>query len=166
MFGSRWLPQTTCADRAPPEVQAIFFRRHHQPRRRPLVCALDSGTGDGLRAGVLAALFPVLRPVREQEAKLLRLCFIRSRSSCSLSRSKSPVSPRERLATALAAGLGASIEGALMTPSSKRRALSKVSGIFEDVLVIDEGEWRARSGLWLFRRASSRPACPSCHSRQ
>src|SRR5215467_1138489 len=72
MFGSRWLPQTTCADRAPPEVQAIFFRRHHQPRRRPLVCALDSGTGDGLRAGVLAALFPVLRPVREQEAKLLK----------------------------------------------------------------------------------------------
>src|SRR5262249_40316934 len=30
-----WPPQTTCADRAPPEAQAIFCRRRHQPRRPP-----------------------------------------------------------------------------------------------------------------------------------
>ena len=34
MFGNRWLPLNTCADCA--EVQAIFFRRRHQPRRPPL----------------------------------------------------------------------------------------------------------------------------------
>jgi hypothetical protein len=32
LFGNRWLPQTTCADRVPPDVQAIFCPRRHQPR--------------------------------------------------------------------------------------------------------------------------------------
>jgi hypothetical protein len=35
LFGNRWLPQTTRADCAP-DIQAIFRRRRHQPRRPTL----------------------------------------------------------------------------------------------------------------------------------
>jgi hypothetical protein len=36
LFGNRWLPQKTRVWCNAPEVQAIFRRRRHQPRRPPL----------------------------------------------------------------------------------------------------------------------------------